>query len=169
MAPPSGVQQGNIVDVSGGMVVRPNPVRSYLPQKYWNRRADFFCNNIEFNTLGVSATQTDKFQVDVDQDFLCLALGAVETTTAAGTTEQTFWPVLVDIFENTGANWFGLTNQLHNVFGRATGTDFGYKPLPYPRFVSGGSTVSARLQNLEATARRIWLIFLGVQIFREDA
>jgi len=62
-----------------------------------------------------------------------------------------------------------LTNHLHNVFGRGTVDGMGYKPLPYPRFVSGGSTVSARLQNLEATARRIWLAFLGVQIFREDA
>lgn len=169
MAPPSGVHQGNIVDVSGGMIVRPNPVRSFLPQRFWNRRADFFVNAIEFNTLGASATATDKFQVDVDQDFLCLGLSAVETTTAAGTTEQTFWPILVDIFENTGANWFGLTQQLHNVAGRATVDGMGYKPFVYPRFVSGGSTVSARLQNLEATARRIWLSFHGVQIFREDA
>jgi len=159
--------QGNIVDVSGGMIVRPNPVRSYLPQKYWNRRADFYTYSVEFNMLGVSATATDPFQVDVDQDFLCLGIVCEETTAAAGTTEQTFWPVLVEIFENTGANWFDAQQQLHNVAGRGTVDGMGYRPLPYPRFVSGGSTVTVRLQNLEATARRIWIGFPGVQIFRD--
>lgn len=157
---------GNIVDVSGGMVVRPNPVRSFLPQQYWNRRADYYAYSVEFNTLGVSATASDNFQVDVDQDFLCLGLAAEETTTAAGTTEQTYWPVLVDIFENTGANWFDATQHLHNIAGRGTVDGMGYRPLPYPRFTSGGSTVTVRLQNLEATARRIWITFHGVQIFR---
>lgn len=163
MAPPT---QGNIVDVSGGMIVRPNPVRSYLPQQYWNRRADFYTYSVEFNTLGVSATSTDVFQVDVDQDFLCLGITCEETTTAAGTTEQTFWPVLIDVFENTGANWFDAQQQLHTVAGRGSVDGLGYRPLPYPRFVSGGSSVTVRLQNLEATARRIWISFPGVQIFR---
>lgn len=164
MRPPS---NGNIVDVSGGMVVRPNPVRSYLPQEFWNRRADYFGYSVEFNTLAISAVGSPQtFQVDNDQDFLVLGLSCEEATAAAGTTEQTYWPVLIQISENTGANWFSDKQHLHNVAGRGSVGNPNYTPLPYPRFVSGGSTVTVRLDNLEATARRLWILFHGVQIFR---
>lgn len=153
--------------VAGGYIVQPNPVRSYLPPDYWRRAADYFITSVEYNTLALSAVAAPQtFQVQNDADFLVLGISAVEATTAAGTTEQTYWPVLIRIFDSgSGASWMDNPQHLHNVAGRGTVDAMGYRPLPYPRLVTAASAVTVELTNLEATARRIWISFHGVKIF----
>jgi len=160
MTMPQGVQRH--------LIFHENLIRAYLPPKYWDRESDYFVEGVEFNTLGASAANAvDTFTVQNESDFLVFGISAIETTTAAGTTEQTFWPVTVRFFDTgSGASWFGDFKQLHNVAGRGSSDGQGYRPLRHPRLVVGGSTVTVEANNLEATARRLWIDFHGAKIFR---
>lgn len=152
--------------VPGALIVQPNPIRAYLPPSFWKRDADFFVYSVEYNPLTASVATTDTFQTQNDSDFLCLGIAAIETTAVAGTTEQTFWPVTVRIFDTgSGAQWFDAAQQLHNVVGRGSVDGLGYRPLPYPRFIQGASEVSVECTNLEGTNRRLWIAFHGCKIF----
>lgn len=148
-----------------------DPVRSFLPPEYWNRGRDFFVYSVDYNTLAASAVQsTQSYQVDVDSDFLCLAMSYVVATTAAGTTEQTFpLPTIMVRDSGSGAAWFNLAQNLGNVAGRQTVDGAGPYRLAYPRLVVAGSAVTVELTNLEATARRLWIAFHGMKIFRNRA
>lgn len=150
------------------LVYISNLIREHLPPKYWDREADWFAEGVEYNPLDVSAVATPQtFTAENDSDFLIFGMSAIETTAVAGTTEQTFWPVLIRILDSgSGASWFGPLMQLHNVVGRGSVDGQGFRPLKYPRFVVGGSTVRVEATNLEATARRLWITFHGVKIFR---
>lgn len=150
------------------LIIQPNPIRAYLPKQYWARDAEYFVYSCEWNTLAASAQgQADQFTIANDVDFLVLGLNVVEATTTAGTTEQTYWPVLVNIFESgTGNRWFDAPQHLHNIAGRGTVDGLGYRPLVYPRFIQGATEVSVELTNLEATGRRVWMSFHGCKIYR---
>lgn len=150
------------------LVIQPNPIRAYLPKRFWAQDAEYFGYSCEWNTLASSAVaQPDTFTVANDVDFLCLGLAVIEATAAAGTTEQTYWPVTVNIFESgSGNRWYDAPQHLHNIAGRGSVDGLGYRPLPYPRFVQGATEVTVELTNLEANARRLWLIFHGCKIYR---
>lgn len=150
------------------LIIQPNPIRAYLPKQFWARDAEYFVYSCEWNTLASSAqSQADTFSVATDVDFLVLGVNVMEATTGAGTTEQTFWPILVMVSESgTGNKWFDSPQQLHNFAGRGSVDGLGYRPLTYPRFVQGATEVAVELTNLEANARRVWMAFHGCKIYR---
>lgn len=153
----------------GPVVVQPNPIRAYLPQRYWDKQADYFVYSVEYNTLGASAVNVaQSFQVQADSDFLVLGLSGLMATAAAGTAEQAFWSVVGRIFDSgTGAAWFDQLQNFHNIFGRGNVDAQGMRVLPYPRFVEASSVVTVEATNLDANARRFWLSFHGLKIFRD--
>lgn len=141
---------------------------SYYP--YIARRAkDHFVYTVEYNTLGVSAQQSEQqFTVENSSDFIVLALAYTYATAAAGTTEQTYPLPLVQIRDSgSGANWFSGNQPLGNVAGRGSQADSaGPMILPHPRWVQAGSQVTVQATNLEATARRLWIGFIGCKVYR---
>lgn len=147
-----------------------DPVRAFLPRKFWKRGRDFHIYSVEYNTLAASASAAEQqFVVQDNTDFLVLELSCVGATAAAGTAEQTFWPVLAQIVDTgTGQNWFSAPQHLHNVFGRPSFDGAGSHVLKAPRFIPATSTVTVQLTNLEATARRYWLAFIGVKVYKNQ-
>ena len=147
-----------------------NPVRAYLPQQYWGRMCRYFAYGLDFNLLAASAVaQEESFSVDLGRDFLCMAIVEVITTDATGSTEQTFPEHTVQIASDSGGTfWTEGFQHAANLFGRLAVNGPGVFHLPYPQFVPGGTTVTARINNLEATARRIWMSFHGVSIYRDQ-
>lgn len=153
-----------------GLSIR-NAIREYLDSVYWERPARYFVHQIDYNTLAASANnQAGRFTVDSQNDFLCLQTSMVITTDAAGGTEQPFPEITAQIQSDSGSFWNDGLGHAGNLFGRmvANANSAGPGPftLPYPRFIQGGQTVTVRLTNLEANARRVWLAFHGAQIDR---
>lgn len=146
-----------------------DPVRAFLPPRYWRRKRDYFGYGVEYNTLAASAVASEQqFQVQADADFFCLSISAIEATTTAGTTEQTYWPIVLNIFDSTsGSTWFNTFVHLNNVAGRMANDGRGPHQLEFPRLVEAAGAVTVQLTNLEATARRIWILFHGCKIWRE--
>lgn len=146
-----------------------NAVRNYLPPVYWDRETRSFSQQIDFNTLAASAiAQPGSFQQNNGQDFLCLAVSEIITTDATGATEQEFPEHLVLISEtSSGYQWTNGFVHAANFFGRSP-VNGQPTPLPWPQLVLGGETVQVLATNLEANARRIWMQFHGVLIFRGD-
>jgi hypothetical protein len=151
--------------------IRDNPIRKYLPRRYWDRSFDFFSYGVEYDTLAASAAASPQsFNVQNDADFLVLAISHIEATATAGTTVQEYVPVLVRIFDTaSGAAWMNQRLHLMNISGSvaqsATSSGAGPRKLVSPRLVGAGSQVTVEATNLEANARRLWITFHGVKIF----
>jgi hypothetical protein len=145
-----------------------DPVKQFLPAKYHNMRRRFMAHQVEFNTLAaLSPGQSEKFSQDSGTLFLCLALDEVITQAADGASEQTFPEHLVQIQNSSSGVLWTLDGFQHagNLFGRNVVDGAGPLKLPYPQIVRPGETVIVTAQNLENNARRIWMGFLGVQVF----
>lgn len=127
----------------------------------------YFSQAVDFNTLTASAVaQTASFSQELNSDFLVTALSAVCTTDAAGGTEQPFFEFTAQITSQSGGLFWGAGFQhAANMFGRMANDGTGPHMLEYGQFVPGGETVTVTLNNLEATARRVWITFHGVKIF----
>ena len=143
---------------------------SFYPQLA-DRRKDFFSYTIDYNTIAASAVSAENgFNVDSERDFVVLELSYVMATAAAGTAEQAYPSVTIQIADaSSGMNWLSAPTHLMNLFGKlasgaAGGT--GVHELPHPRWVSAGSRVTTSVTNLEANARRLWLSFHGCLIYR---
>src|SRR5438093_747720 len=113
---------------ASGVVSRilADPVRMYLPSPYWNRARDFFCFDLDYNTLNASGQTSDQFTVQNDSDFLVLSIQGTAATAAAGTAERTYWPYLISIQDTgSGAQWFGGDGagftHMQNIVGRLSG------------------------------------------------
>lgn len=148
-----------------------NPVRAYLPATFHQRKCRFFAFSVDFNTLAADAVaQRKEWGPDLDFDFLCQELSMVITTDATGASEVTFPEFTVSISSDSGGTqWTDGYVHAGNLFGRMTGDGHGPYVLPYPQFVAGGSTVSVRINNLESTARRVWMEFSGTLIYRNQS
>ena len=146
-----------------------DPVRAYLPRNFWNMGRDYRAYGVDFDTLAASAAaQPETFQIDVNAYFLCMSLVEVITTDTTGSTEQSFPEHRVQIGDSgSGAQWFNDFQHAANIFGRMAVDGRGVHHLPYPRLVKPGSVVRVLLNNLEANARRIWITFHGVQLYRD--
>lgn len=145
-----------------------DPVKAFLPPEYWERPKDFFVYSAEWNVLGASASGDPRaIAIQNDSDFLVLSISIVEATTAAGTAEQTYIPVLLRIFDSaSGAAWFDSPVHAQNIAGRLGVQGTGPHFLAVPRLVAAGAQVTVEATNLEATARRLWLSFHGTKIYR---
>lgn len=132
------------------------------------RRRDYGVYGFDFNTLAASAAgQEETENIDRDSDFIVTAIDAVITTDAAGGTEQSFPECLMQIRDSgSGQNWFNRSQHMGNVVGRNVVDGHGPLELARPRWIPAGSAVTVILQNLEATARRIWISFHGDKVYR---
>lgn len=146
-----------------------NPVRAFLPRSYWLRRSMYFAHAVEFDTLAASAVATTRqFSHELASDFLCVSMSCVCTTDTGAGTEQPFWEFTAQIASASGGSfWTNGFQHAANLFGRMANDGTGPKPLEYAQLVPGGETVVVTLNNLEATARRIWITFHGVKIFKD--
>jgi hypothetical protein len=141
-----------------------DPVREYLPERFWNRDRDWFIYSVDYNTLLANAVaQLDQFTVENGADFLVMSM-VVTATDSAGTTERTFLPYLCRITDSSsGQNWQNEVTHIQNVFQRIN--PFGPIVMEHPRFVAGGTTVNLELTNLSANADRVILGFRGIRIY----
>lgn len=132
-----------------------------LPAGLRERARDFFAYTIDFIPLAATTTTTQDVNIQSDSDFVIGAAVATVTDTA-NTTRLAFVPQLVQLFSAaSGRNLFSGATHFENIFGTAQ------EPAiwPIPKLLAAGSTFSAQLQNLEATARNVRLAFLGFKIF----
>ncbi|MGH7177673.1 MAG: hypothetical protein ACREJC_09860 [Tepidisphaeraceae bacterium] len=132
-----------------------------LPPRMRERARDFFAYTIDFIPLAATTTTVQEVNIQSDSDFIIGAAVAVVTDTA-NTTRLAFVPELVQLFSAaSGRNLFSGATHFENVFGTAQ------EPAiwPIPKLLAAGSTFSAQLQNLEATARNVRLAFLGFKVF----
>lgn len=133
----------------------------------WSRNS----TAVDFNTLAASAAAQDAmFQTELDSTFLVLSLAHVYTTLTGGLVEQEFAPVLINIKDSSAnENWFKESVHLFTVSGRvsssATAGPGVPRELDVPRVVKAGSVVTVTAQNLEGTARRLFLSFRGAKIY----
>lgn len=133
----------------------------FLPDRLKGHPKDFFIYTAEFTPLSASATQSFTIGIQADSDFLILAGVRVVTTTNNATFVANV-PQLV-LITDTGAGRTFMDRAVHmdNLFGTVQ--------LPamwtYPKFVSGASSLSIQLQNLEATDRNVRMSFLGFKVF----
>jgi hypothetical protein len=148
--------------------VPADPVVQFLPRDMWAWERDYFAYSVDYNTLAASAINVpQQINIQNDSDFLCLEISRIITTDAAGGTEQSFAEQTIQIQDTgSGAFWFDSFQHLDNVAGRMTVDGRGPHKLLQPRWVKGGSALTVFLTNLEANARRIWITFHGVKIFR---
>lgn len=146
-----------------------NAVKKYLPEAYWGRETQYFVHQIEYNTLAASAVAApQQFTQNNGQDFLCLAVSEIITTDATGATEQAFPEHLVMISnQSSGKQWTSGFQHAGNFFGRSPVNGMPTE-LPWPQLVLGGETITCLATNLEANARRIWMSFFGVLIYRRQ-
>lgn len=148
-----------------------DPVKQFLPEKYWNRQRFFFMYSLTWAALAASAAGQEAdnggFQVSTDADFLVLEITHT-LTNAAGTTEEDYPPVSLLSMNVTGvnSNWFLGTTKLSNISGRMADTGHGPHKLPFPRLIGAGNKVTAVAQNLAATAWALQITFGGVWINR---
>lgn len=165
-----------------GVVTRvlADPVRMYLPAQYWNRARDWFGMPMDYNLLLAGAVQIGTFTVPNVADLLVLALWAHVTTLASALVEQPEQHVLISIQDSgSGGNWFGAADgavgtagyaHLMNIAGskqRSVASSTSDGGLKHPRFCPAGANVQVALANLDpANARRVFLQFEGVQIYR---
>lgn len=152
-----------------------DPVRMYLPSRYWNKARDWFSYNLDFNTLAAGAVgQEATFTVQNDSDFLVLAVNVQAATAAAGTTELAYLPFLMQVRDTgSSANWFDSFTHIQNVTQRVQRDAAGAVapcPLEIGRLIVAASSVTVQLTNLDgANARRVWLSFRGVKVYRKLA
>ncbi len=126
-------------------------------------KLDPFSYNIEFNTLGASATATGNFAVEQSVDFVIrYAQQQVETGGAVIAVPR----VLAQLRDpGSGRTLMNAPTMMANIFG------IGQLPFiwPEPRVVKGGSNFAAILTDISAAANRINLAFSGFKIFWFDA
>lgn len=155
--------------------VLADPVRMFLPSRYWNRARDWFTYTCDYSAatvvLAASAVgQEAGFVVQNDSDFLALSITAVAATNATPPVEQAHQQFTIQIRDTgSGANWLDRATHIQNVAGRlAMGSAGSVTPgtLEQPRFVPAASQVTVQLTNLTATAFQVWIAFRGVKVYR---
>jgi hypothetical protein len=141
----------------------PNPFLFTLPQELWNKVKEPFYHPINV-TVPASLAATGDFKVDGGTWFLILGyVATVRDTTNA--TVVTNVPQLVQITDQgPNAKFFSQSTDFLNVFGTIQQPAFGM----LPRIINPNSTVQVDLQNLEATARNVRMLFLGAKIYNRD-
>lgn len=154
--------------------VLADPVRMYLPSDYWNRARDFFVWSLDFNTLGAGVTANRSFEQQNDSDFLCLGIVSHAATTTDATAEQVYQDFLINVQDTgSGASWFGGDDagfaHIMNICGgmrQGASGSVARGDLEHPRFLPAASTVTVTLTSFDAAARRVFISFRGVKIYR---
>lgn len=143
----------------------PNPFLYTLPRVLWGKQKDFFGYTATFNPLAASASLSVQTVIQNDSAFIIIAAVATVTDSPADTTVQSFVPQTVQIQDQTaGTNFFDQPTHFMNLFGTAT------NPLYWalPRLVPPGSTLTTTLNNLEANARIVRILFIGFKVFNRN-
>jgi len=138
-----------------------NPFLGLLPREFWPKTKDFFIYSIEFTPLAASGTSTVSIQIQADSAFL-ITMATIVVTDTANAVFISNIPELVTLTDaGSGRQLSDKAVHVNNIFGTAQ------LPAvwPFPKIMAPSSTLSATLQNLEATARNVRLSFWGFKVF----
>jgi hypothetical protein len=144
-----------------------DPVQTYLPERYWGRKRDFFAYSVDFNQLAAGAPgQTEEIQVENRSDFLALSI-AMTVADDTDIVEVGFAPFLIRVIDSSaGQNWQNRATHIQNMAQRMSDTSYGPYKLCQPRFWAAGTSITVELRNLDAAnAFRVWFDFHGVKIY----
>lgn len=146
----------------GAASLLPNPYLFTLPRSLWARYKEFSYYTAEYLPLAASAAG-QPFATNIDQSSHFAIFGAIATV--RDTTNATILanvPQTVQIQDGgTNTNLFDRATDFMNVFGTAQQPNY----WAMPRIIRAGSTLTTFLTNLEATARNVRLVYLGVRIY----
>ena len=138
------------------------PRQAYAPEIAQARETDFFVHTIEVLPLTANAVgQTASVQISDDGGFLITGISAI-VTLVDNTTNQAFWPITIELLDSASGRYFGdKPIHLQNLAGSAQ--------LPYnltrPKPISRATAISARLNNLSATAFNVRLSLHGIKLY----
>lgn len=122
---------------------------------------DAFTYSANFLPLGASASLNQQINISGDSAFVILSAVMVETATD-NTTFLPQRPLLVSLLDSgSGRQFSNNAIPADGWFGDA------YLPgvWPIPKILAPNATLTVGLQNLEATARNVYAIFIGFKIF----
>lgn len=137
------------------------PWLQILPRELWGKQKDYFVGHIDFTPLAANSTQSQGFGVSADADFVIL-YGTRIVTAVDNVTFIANVPELVTLTDTgSGRNLMSSPIHMDELFGTAQ--------LPaywaFPKLIRAGSTLTATIQSLEATARNVRLSFHGFKVF----
>lgn len=148
---------------SGAQFQQSNPFFGLLPREFRGRLKDTFTYNTQFNTIAGSTTATQSVSIQNDADFVWTQ-GSVVMTDSAGTTFTNVLnvPMLVKISDSASGRQLS-DSQVHvsNMFGTAQNPFI----LSFPKIFRAGGQLSVELQNLSATAYRVFFALHGFKVF----
>jgi hypothetical protein len=130
-------------------------------------RKRWFSYGVDFvtpNQLPASGTLTQAKGVDRDSAFIIMSLAGVVTNTD-NTTYIDSPSILIQVTVGTALQLFDPPAHWLNVFGRGAVGDGRIQPLEWPREADPGATLTVTLQNLDATARHVRIIFRGIRVY----
>lgn len=165
MTIPQGIMRGAVSPSSASLL--PNPFLYTLPRSLWGKVKDFFGYTVNFTGTNILAASTSQsLQTTVQNDSAFIIIAALATVTdSTDATRLTFVPQTVQIQDQSaGRNFFDAATHYHNVFGTAEAPAY----WTLPRLVKAGSTLTTTLNNLEATARNVRIVYLGFKVFKAD-
>lgn len=147
-----------------------DPVKAFLPEKFWNRARDWTQYALKWDPLtSLAVAQAESVQVDNNSDFLVVSMACVVTTAADETVEVPFWPIEVRIRDSaSGQNWnlsLAGVSHLATIAGRMADDGWGPHYLESPRWIERGAAVRVEMTNLEAADLTVWLGLNGVRIY----
>ena len=126
--------------------------------------------NMTFPALAQGTVQTQQLNVVANADFMLLAIGhrSYLSTQAASQLQGTMLAPFIRMLLTDGGSNQQLSNQsvdLNN-YGSGGGDNF-YHRLPYPRIISGRSTLQVQMTNYAPFAESYYtdLYFEGVQVY----
>lgn len=156
---------------NGGHTIAPSDYIRLLPPDLQRSYAagkvifDDFCYVAEFLPLAASGTSQQDVQITADSHFIILYTAAIVTAVDNTTFVAIGSVPILSTWIDTGSgrqlssaavafsNYFGSIQQPH-VLGQ-------------PKLMRAGSTLSVKVQNLEAVARQVRCAFHGAKVFVE--
>lgn len=144
------------------------PYAWLLPEEMWPKTKRFFIYEIDFvtpNQLPASGRATQSVGINRDSYFVAVSIAAYVTNTD-NTTVVDQPNILVTIRD--AASGFDLMDRpvpFANLFNRGGAGDGKQRFLDLPRIFDPGSTVSATLENFDATARHVRISLIGFRVW----
>lgn len=143
--------------------ILPSPVLA-APKMHFTYTSQYATGFAGSGQLAASAVgQKNQVGIQNDAHFLVVAITGRVTNSDNTTLVNAPTPILVDLSDTSGTQWNDQPVHWDDLVGTAQAPFF----LPYPKLLLKGVTLNIALTNLVATARFVWLGFLGFKLFTD--
>lgn len=127
-------------------------IESFCSRQYPNQRLTIvpFAYSVSFTGLAQGQSQSKIVAIAANADFIALNFNYHVSTGAVQNVSTVTVPFIRLLCVDTGSNE-QFTNEAIDLMNYATGDDFA-QLLPYPRILSGKSSISVQVQNYAPAA-----------------